>query len=81
MGHIILQVSFHAAAAAPPLQDGLVQGPLDGAPPVPLNALQNWQLQWQQQMGHLQPFLANPPAAGRSSRPLGAIVPPGAVCA
>ena len=55
----------------------------DAPPPMPLNALQGWQLQWQhqqqQELQHLQPFLADPPLGGqRPARP-GLPAPPGAV--
>ena len=61
------------------IQAGLPQAP---APGLPLNALQTWQLQWQQhqqqQLQHLQPFLAEP-ANPRQARTAGILVPPGAV--
>ena len=73
------------AAPAPPLApDGfgvLAPDALLEVAPQPLNALQNWQLQWQQQqqqqLRHLQPFLADP----RQARPAGLPppAPPGAV--
>ena len=98
-----LQVPIPAAAAAaapapaPQINDADpdvdVDGPLPDIgllpahPPMPLNALQGWQLQWQQQqqqhLRHLQPFLADPlpaavPGAPRPARP-GFLAPPGAV--
>ena len=68
---------------APPLLDAVGNAVLQQAPPMPLNALQGWQLQWQrqqhQELQHLQPFLADPPVAGqRAARP-GLPAPPGAV--
>ena len=64
-----------ALGAPPPLPDG-----------PPLNALQEWQMNWQQQqqqhLRQMQPFLAEPPAvAGRQGqvRPVALLPPPGAI--
>ena len=68
-----------------------VPAPMPGVPDVqveadpPLNALQAWQLNWQQNqqqhLRHLQPFLADPAVAvPRQARPPVALPPsPGAI--
>ena len=71
-----------AAMGAPP-PDQQVDGvplPADAVPVAPLNALQEWQIQWQQQQQHqlrqMQPFLAEPVAAPADHRPRPLGLPP-----
>ena len=84
-----------AAQGAPPPEVPLPPGPGDPGPALPelgppvghLNALQAWQLDWQQQqhlhMQNLQPFLAEQPAAAAAAHPArqapAAPPPPGAI--
>ena len=70
---------MHAPDVAPLLVDAVG----DAIPPLQLNALQGWQLQWQrqqhQELQHLQPFMADPLAAGARPARVGLPAPPGAV--
>ena len=78
------QQQIPAAQGAPAPQQPEPVVP-DLGPPANLNALQAWQLDWQQQQHlqrqHLQPFLADQPvaAAARPARVVNAPPPPGAI--